>query len=723
MPPTIFLLFLLALAVPAEGSTPDPRTASQAPVAKESSDASADEPTDNDKEGAPDAREDADGSDDDLQVFEEMEVRERADDLIGIAVSATEGTTGRLDLAKRPIQRPGELIETTPGVVATQHSGGGKANQYFVRGFNLDHGTDFALRVGGVPVNMPSHGHGQGYADLSFVIPEVIDRVRYRKGPYYSDVGDFSSAGSVDLAIVPELSERLLSFTFGSYDFFRALWADDFELGEGNVVTAIEGFHEDGPWTRGQSYEGFKALARYNNGDLERGFSLTFMGYSADWLSTDQVPRRAVSSGLIGPFDLIDPGPRGNTDRFSLSGEWNRGNDRSLTRTRAYLLWYDFGLVSNFTYFLEDAQDGDQFEQADQRWAAGFDWRRSWLSSWNGRTVETNAGFDARFDDIENGLFRTRELVRTRTVREDGIEQLGAGVWADTSIRWHDKVQTRFGLRADLFSADVSSDLEVNSGSEDDVALSPKLSLILGPWNKTELYVNFGYGLHSNDARGAVLAVDPVTGDPAQTVEPLVRARGADVGFRTTRIPGLHSTFTVFVLELDSELVFVGDGGATEASRPSRRFGMEWANFYRLSRHLALDLDLTLTDATFTDDAPEGDEIPGAVGTTLAAGLTFEDLGRFSGSLRWRYFGDVALIEDGSAEWDSSSLLNARIAYHFDNGLELGLDLFNLLDSEDSDIEYFYASRLPGEPAEGIEDVHFHPVGPFSARLTVTWRR
>ena len=717
---------LLVLALAAPGAVPAvPRSSTDSPQAPAGGQTAGTA----DEEFADDAFEDGEK----LRVYDEVEVRERADDLVGIAVSATEGTTGRLDLARRPILRSGELIETAPGVVATQHSGGGKANQFFVRGFNLDHGTDFSIHVAGVPVNMPTHGHGQGYADLSFLIPEVVDRVRYRKGPYYADVDDFSAAGTVDMAIVDELPERLVKLTGGSYDYGRVLWAESFEAGGGSLVAAVEGFHEDGPWTRDQSYEGFKALARYRSGGIRNGYSLTFMGYSADWLSTDQVPRRAVESGLIGRFDLIDPGPRGDTERFSLSGDWHHGGDRTLTQASGYLLSYDFGLVSNFTYFLDDPENGDQFEQADRRWVAGLDLRRSWLLSWNGRGVEVGAGFDARFDDIDNGLFRTRELARTATVREDSIEQLRGGVWADASIQWHDKVRTRLGLRGDLFSADVSSDLAANSGTESDALLSPKLSLILGPWRSassrvTEVYVNLGYGYHSNDARGAVIAVDPISGEPATPVEPLVRAKGADVGLRTTPFPGLNTTFTVFALELDSELVFVGDGGATEASRPSRRLGIEWTNFYRLSPRLALDFDLTLTDASFTDDAPEGDEIPGAIGTTVAAGLSFEDIGEvaggsFFGALRWRYFGDVPLIEDGSAEWGSTSLVNGRVGYSFKHGMDLALDVFNLLDADDSDIEYFYASRLPGEPADGVEDVHFHPMEGRSARLVLTWRR
>ncbi|MEM8962144.1 MAG: TonB-dependent receptor [Acidobacteriota bacterium] len=665
---------------------------------------------------------DPETSDEPLEIYDEVEVRERADDLVGIASSATEGSTGRLDLAKRPILRPGELLETTPGLVATQHSGGGKGNQFFIRGFNLDHGTDFSVRVAGVPVNMPTHGHGQGYADLSFLIPELVDRVRYRKGPYFADQGDFSAAGGVDMEIVDSLPEGRLQITGGSYEFGRLLWADSFEIDGNNLVAGIELFNQNGPWTREEEYQGYKALVNYTGGTVERGYGITAMAYDADWLSTDQIPRRAVESGLIDRFDLIDPGPRGDTKRFSLSAHVHRGDDNRYTRLSGYVMAYDFGLVSNFTYFLEDPDNGDQFEQADERVTAGLDLRRSWLLNMGDRRVETSAGVSFRYDDIDNGLFRTRELTRIATVRDDEIEQLTAGVWGEASVQFSDTFRARFGLRADYFDADVSANLPINSGSESDTLLSPKVSLIFGPWKSTEVYVNFGYGFHSNDARGTVIRVDPTTGEPATPVEPLVRATGADIGFRTTFFPGLQTTVTVFALELDSELVFVGDGGATEANGASRRVGIELANFYQINPQLAIDLDVTLTDGEFTEEPSNANEIPGAIGTTIAAGLSFEDVGNFFGALRWRYFGDVPLIEDGSVEWESSSLVNARLGYRFANGLEVALDIFNLLDSEDSDIEYFYASRLLGEPADGVEDVHFHPVEERSARLTAIWR-
>ena len=656
------------------------------------------------------------------QFEEEVEVSARGDDLVGVASSSTEGATGRVDLERRPLLRPAELVETVPGVIATQHSGDGKANQYFLRGFNLDHGTDFSIWVDGVPVNMPSHGHGQGYADLNFLIPELIDTVRFRKGPYTADKGDFSAAGGVDMQLTDVLAEPLVQVTGGSFGYGRVLAAGTKVLGNNRVTAALDLSRNDGPWDRGEDYEGVKTMVHMHHGDGAHGFSLSAVGYDASWLSSDQIPRRAVEAGQIGEYGLVDASDRGSTSRYSLSGEMRRGSDDAYTKLTGYLLSYRLSLFSNFTYFLDNPEDGDQFEQKDDRLVAGFDLTRTWLRSWGGRPTETSIGLQVRGDDIDNGLFRSKNALRTATVRSDQILQLGGGVYAESLVRWSDKVRPRLGLRADFYSADVDSDLAANSGSANDVLLSPKLGVAFGPWKKTELYLNAGSGFHSNDARGATIRIDPVTGEPARRVQPLVRATGADVGIRSSHVPGLQSTLTVFLLKLDSELVFVGDGGSTEAGRPSRRQGIEWTNFYRINDRLSADLDVTLARAEFTDDDPAGDEIPGAIGRTVAAGLSFGDDHKLFGGLRWRYFGDAALIEDGSVQARSSSLLNGRLGYAFTNGLRLELDAFNLLDTRASDIQYYYTSRLPGEPAEGFEDIHFHPMEKRSFRLIATWR-
>ena len=659
-----------------------------------------------------------------LTVYDEIEVTGRGSDLSGIAGSATEGVTGREDLSRRPILRTGELLETVPGVVVTQHSGGGKANQYFLRGFNLDHGTDFRITVDGIQVNMPTHGHGQGYSDLGFLIPELVEEVWYEKGLYAAEAGDFSAAGFANLKIVDRLEHGLVEATPGTDGYGRLLVADSFEAAGGTLLGGLELQRYDGPWERPDGYEKANGVLRWTRGDAADGVTVSLLGYDGTWDSTDQIPRRAVEAGALGRFGLVDDTDGGRSSRASLSAEWRRGRGDALTRVRGYVLTYDLQLFSNFTYFLDDPENGDQFEQRDDRRVAGLDLTRDWVGSpaWlGGREVESSAGLQVRYDDIANGLYSTRARQRLAVTREDDIGQLQAGLFYQARMRWSPRVRTAAGLRVDSWRADVASNLAANSGARDQLLLSPKLGLILGPWRNTELYLNAGWGFHSNDARGATIRVDPRSGEAVGRVEPLVRAKSGDVGVRGTWLPGLQTTVSAFALELDSELVFVGDAGATEAGRPSRRTGVEVANFYRLNDRWSLDADLAWSRGRFTDGDPAGDRIPGAVEGVAAVGVSADRLGPWFGALRLRHLGPRPLVEDDSVRAGSSSLVNARLGYRFGDRLALALDVFNLFDRAVSDIDYFYASRLPGEPAEGVADVHFHPAEPRTARLSVRW--
>jgi outer membrane receptor protein involved in Fe transport len=336
--------------------------------------------------------------------------------------------------------------------------------------------------------------------------------------------------------------------------------------------------------------------------------------------------------------------------------------------------------------------------------------------------TENAVGLTLRYDDISNGLYRTTELVRTATVREDDVGQLGGGVWGESWLRLSRKMRLNLGLRIDYYDADVNAFRPVNSGSASEWMLNPKATLVWDPSPSVELYLNAGSGFHSNDARGTTIRVDPVTGQPVDRVDPLVRATGIDLGFRAYSRSGYHTTASLFWLELDSELIFVGDAGATEASRPSRRVGIEWTNFWQVLEHVGLDLDMTVTDAEFTDGDPAGSAIPGAIETTIATGVRVIDVGRWSGALRLRYLSGGPLIEDGSVTWGPTVMLNGRVGFRVSERITLALDAFNLLDREDDDIAYFYASRLPDEPAEGVEDVHFHPMEKPSVRVSLVWR-
>lgn len=659
---------------------------------------------------------------DKLHVYDQIEVTGRDSDLVGTADSATEGVTGHDDLAKRPVLRPGEVLETVPGVVITQHSGSGKANQYYARGFNLDHGTDFRVTVDGIDVNMPSHGHGQGYTDLNFLIPELIDTVSYRKGPYDARDGDFSAAGAADIEYLNSLPKAIAEATPGTEGYARALAAGSMKLGGGDLLGGIELGRSDGPWVHPDDYRKLNGVVRWNRGDVANGVTLSAMGYRGRWNATDQVPERAIEEDLIPRFGAIDPSDGGDSERFSLAADLRRGGDRSLTRLRAFALYSNLDLFSNFTYFLDDPVHGDQFHQLDRRAVTGFALSHEWTASWNGRDVETEVGLQTRYDDIHNGLFHTEDRILLSTTRSDHIEQWGGGPYADVRVRWAPWLRTIAGLRGDVYEARVGSDNALNSGTARKAIASPKLSVLLGPFDHTDVYLNAGYGFHSNDARGATIAVDPTTGQPVERVQPLVRARSVDIGARTDVVPRLETALTVFRLDLDSELVFAGDAGSTEASRPSRRTGFELANFYRLSERVTLDADLAYSHGRFTSFDPAGDHIPGAVEGIASAGVSFDRVGHLFGALRLRYFGPRPLVEDDSVRSRSSSLWNARLGYHLPNGLDLSLDVFNLLDRKVSDVDYFYASRLPGEAAGGVDDVHLHPAEPRSARLTAAWR-
>ncbi len=424
---------------------------------------------------------------------------------------------------------------------------------------------------------------------------------------------------------------------------------------------------------------------------------------------------------MIDRFGLIDSGPRGNTSRYSLSGQFRRGTDSSLTQVNAYAMAYDFQLFSNFTYLLDDPVRGDQIEQVDDRRVSGIDASHMRLNHVGRHHVEWTVGLQARFDDIDNALYRTQDLERFRTTRQDSVRQWGFGPYAEAAVAWTPTFRSTVGVRVDRWEASVDADLAENSGSAVDTLVSPKLALVFGPWNKTEIYASIGNGFHSNDARGVLQRVDPNTGQPAIGADPLVRALGAEVGVRTSILDGLQSTLTVFSLALDSELVFVGDAGNTEAGRPSRRVGLEWTNAWQVNRWLSAEFDATWVDAEFTDFDPAGARIPGALEAVIAGGLVVQR-GPWLGALRLRMFSGYPLIEDNSERASEAVVVNARVGYTFDSGLTVHIEGFNLLDREDNDVEYFYASRLPGEPLDGIEDHHIHPVEKPSVRVGIDWR-
>jgi hypothetical protein len=652
------------------------------------------------------------------------EIERPAENLVGVASAGSEGAITAVQLAVRPVNRATEVLETVPGMIISQHSGEGKANQYYLRGFNLDHGFDFAQTIAGIPVNMPTHAHAQGYADSNFLIPELVSGVQFRKGPYYAENGDFSSAGSANINYFNVLERPIVSFTGGSFDYRRFLGAASPRVGRGNFLAAVEFERDNGPWVSPNGKDKYNGVVRYSEGDSRNGLSLTFMGFSNHWHSTDQIPQRAIDSGLISRFGFIEESDGGETYRYSGAFDWQRSSTNDSTRLTAYLQRYGVQLFHNFTYFLNDPINGDQFEQFEERWTTGGKLTHRQLRRIGGTPTESAFGVDIRNDSVGGplGLHLTSQTARLTTVRADDVDQVSVGLFGQTQVEWSRAVRTTFGLRGDVYHWNVASDNALNSGEKTSAIASPKVSAAFGPWRGTELYANWGLGYHSNSALGITLQVDPITGEPASASQPFARAHGAEFGVRTVALRGLQTTATVWYLGFDSELVYVGDSGSTEDGPASRRTGLEITNYIYPHPWLNMDLDVSFSRARYLDVPAGEDFVPGALNRVVSAGIGVNPpagvaAGPFGG-LRLRHFGPRPLIEDNSVTSKSTSIVNGEAGYQFSRRVRLVLEGFNLFDAEVSDIDYFFESRLRDEP-EAVEDIHLHAAIPRSARLSL----
>lgn len=652
--------------------------------------------------------------------IEEITVLGANNVLTGDPQTATEGLVFGAQLQQRPVSRPAELLELVPGLIATQHSGEGKGNQYFLRGFNLDHGTDLALQVDGLPVNMPSHAHGQGYADLNFLIPELVEVLTYRKGPYYAEIGDFGTAGSSEFHYADVLERGSVTLTAGENDYRRLFAGQSFAALTGDLTIAGAVADYSGPWVLDQNLDKKNALVKYHHVSGNTAWSLTAMGYDNSWDATDQIPLRAVQGGTLNRFDNIDSSDGGETHRHSLSFDWRQERNDSRLSLDGYVIDYGLNLFSNFTYFLEDRARGDQFEQAEDRTVLGVNlaWERD--LSFAQVPSSLTLGLQNRHDDIDLGLYKSQHRTRHSVTREDAVQQSLTSLYASVEQKWSQNLRSVTAIRADRYAADVDAGMPVNSGVRAQTLASPKFNLIYSPTYRTEYFFSAGQGFHSNDARGATTRVDPVSGDPADSVDLLASARSLEVGMRTSAVARTQIAISMFSMKLESELLYVGDAGSTEALGASRRRGVEVGAIYAPTEWLTVDADLTFTKARLTN-AGTDNRIPNSVDRTASLGLIVDNLHNWSAGLRVRYLGEAPLIEDNSAKSDSTLLLNAQATYQINPNWSIGIELLNLLNSDDNDITYFYESQLAGEK-QPQEDIHFHPAEPRSTRLTLRGR-
>ena len=706
-------------------------------------------------------------------VLPEVRVSSHYETGLGQTPAASAGTVDGQIFADTALLRPGEALETVPGLVVMQHSGDGKANQYFLRGYNLDHGTDFATSLDGVPVNMPTHAHGQGYSDLNYLIPELVDTIDYRKGPYFAGHGDFSAAGSADIHYANRLDSNFMQATLGTFNYRRLLVAGSTTLGrqsgapgddaDGPVLLgAIESLGEDGPWTTPEGLGKINGLVRLSDGSRASGWSLDGNLYQAHWNSTDQVPLPLFQSGQLGTYSALDPTDGGESSRAILSGEWHDADASGYRRLSAFVQHAHLQLWSDFTFYayrnpllgcariasnlgigsfnLPGFSPGDcplapnansptdQFSQFENRNTVGTQLVRGWKHALWGKDSVTEFGVQARHDDIDVGLLDTQSRQTFYTVSRDQVSETATGLYAQNATTWTPWLRTLLGARYDQVDMDMNSEvITQNSGHASQGILSPKFSAVFGPWERTELFVNLGSGFHSNDARGVIGRIDSTTGQAASPVPALVSSFGREIGVRSEALPGLQTSLSVWSLDSASELIYNADSdiGSTSPNGASTRYGVEWNNHWAYGHWLLLDADFAWTHARYAnmdDNGQAGDMIPNAVSQVTVLRATAYRLGPWTLGWETRFIGAYPLTQDGSLMAPSATVSNMRLQYALSRQVDLALDVLNVFGALYDDIAYGQDYQTSASGVYEPNGVTVHPGEPQQLRVTMRMR-
>jgi outer membrane receptor protein involved in Fe transport len=629
--------------------------------------------------------------------MEEIVVFGRGTALLGTADAASEGSVGGADLLVRPLLKVAELLEAVPGLVAVQHSGSGKANQYFLRGFNLDHGTDFTTYVDGMPWNLRSHGHGQGYLDVNGLLPEIVERIDYRKGPYRADVGDFGMVAASFIRTIDRLDAPFVSLEAGDYGWGRLAAGGSFEVGDGVLTGLGEIKQYDGPWERNEGLAHVSIWGKYLKPTSFGDVAFTLSGYEGDWHPTEQIPERAIGTPVCADaFCALDPSADGNTSRWigtaQLFGESWTGS--------AYVQYYDWFMQSNPTYDF-------QINQFDKRWTIGGRYDRTLIEN---EEFEFNVGGEFRYDDIGPvGVDEFDEGEFVANISDNAIEEASYGFYAEGTWWATNRLRLLGGLRADYYDFDATARSAGSSeGSETDSLVSPKLGLAYAASDRVEYYANWGKGFHSNDARGILNPTDPLTA--------LSPGTGYELGARF-EIGDAKITTAYWWLDQDSELIFVGDSNSVEPRGASEREGYEITAFWRPLDWLGIDAVYTGSKARYVDN-PDGTHVEGAV--EHAGQLGFSAVkDDWELSMRLRYLGPYALTPDNSQRAESETTVGFRGAYHFD-ALTLYAEVINVFDDDDKDIVYWYEAYVEGLDPPGLssEDIDCDVVNCRMSRVT-----
>jgi outer membrane receptor protein involved in Fe transport len=696
----------------------------------------------------------------------EITVTAQRIDLIGKASTASEGVAADQEIQLSPAYRPGQLLETVPGLIVTLHSGEGKANQYLLRGYNLDHGTDLETNVDDMPINQPTHAHGQGYTDLNFMIPELANGITYTKGPYYPNIGDFGAVGSVHVSYRNTIEDQL-SATVGTLGFQRILAAGSTALASGNLLAAMEVQHYDGPFVRPDDARKENFVLRYSGGDEQNGYSATAMYYHQIWTNTTDIPVRAIPTGLVPDrFGTLDPTDGGHSQRASLSLEYHAQLGNGTLSTSGFFIHNQLHIFNDFTHYLFNSVEGDQEDQFENRHMTGGAATYTLPVPIGSIPNEISVGVNTRYDLLGVGRLPSIDQVPQPTgidpvsfSDDDHVYLFAGGVDLQATTRWTPWFRSVIGVRDDYqhgTDVDYLAALHetagyTNGGTAQQSLVQPKGSLIFTPTDYLEFYLSAGRGFHSADLRGVNQDVSVDLGRPHTNL--LSKQEGQEVGMRAAVGRDLTFTFAVYNLWQQSETIIDPDVGADTAGPPSRRYGYELNITYQINRYLEFYGSYSGDHTRFTHPLDDGtghlgDYITDAPVATGSLALYLKDLGPWSGGLNYRYLGNYPLSSgpcvNSAAVHDfpdvATSCANAPTALGQVNGKgfgELNLDahyalpagwsaslgIYNLLNTHAAAAEFWYVDRLQNEVSsypDGRADVHEHPLEPIMARFTVT---
>jgi outer membrane receptor protein involved in Fe transport len=701
----------------------------------------------------------------DAAALSEITITAKRLELLGTAQTASEGVVTDEELQLTPAYRPGQLLETVPGLVVTLHSGEGKAGQYLLRGYNLDHGTDLETYVDGMPINQPTHAHGQGYIDMNFMIPELANGLTYTKGPYYANVGDFGAVGSVRISYRDTIEDQV-SATVGTYGFQRILAAGTQALGNGNLLVAAEVQHYGSPFDTPDDARKENFVLRYSEGDDRNGYSLTGMVYHQLWTNSTDIPLRAIAQGIVPDrFGTLDPSDGGRAWRSSLSFNDHATIGKGLFTGSAFFIDNQLHFYSDFTHFLVDPVHGDQENQLENRQAVGGQANYTFPAAFGSIPNEVSVGLLTRYDMLHVGRLPTEDRIAQPAAdddpsftNDDRVWLFSGAAYAQTTTHWTSQFRSVVGFREDYQhgtdidyeAASHEMDGYSNTGTARQFLPQPKGSLIYTLNDSLEFYASAGRGFHSADLRGVNQDVSVDLGLPHTQL--LSKQEGQEVGLRAAPAPSFSFTFALFNLWQQSETIIDPDVGADSAGPPSRRYGFELNVTYKINRYLEFYGSVSGDHTRFTqslDDGTghEGTYITDAPVATGSLNLYLTNLGPWSGGLDYRYLGNYPLSSGpcnnaaarndfpdvatscanaptapGEVNGKGFGEVNLDINYAFPNGWGASVGVYNLLNTHAAAAQFWYVDRLQNEIGtypDGRADIHEHPLEPIMARFTV----